>query len=270
MKKMDVLTIIGIVLGMALVLMAILTRGSLAIFFDIPSLMITIGGSFSALLIRFQVDQLKTVLHVTKNAFFTEVSAVSEVSTHFVHLSQKARREGLLALEEDIESMNDPFTRKCLQMVVDGLDADMIRDIMYIELDALESRHRMGQEMYKFWGALAPSFGMIGTLIGLVLMLVNLDDASAIGPGMAVALLTTFYGALLANLVFIPIAGKLAMRSEAEISVKEAVIEGVLSIQAGVNPRILQEKLKAFMSPRERILMDIDSGHNRPEEVISA
>lgn len=254
MKKMDILTVSGIILGLALVMSAIMVQGEggLALFWNFPSLLITVGGSFSALLIRFQVDQVKMVLQITRNAFFTEVDSIGDVIRLFVRLGHKARREGLLALEDDIEQIEDPFTKTGLQMVVDGLDQDMIKDIMYIQLESLESRHKLGQEMYKFWGALAPAFGMIGTLIGLVFMLVNLDDVAAIGPGMAVALLTTFYGALLANLIFIPIAGKLEMRSEAEVAVKEAIIEGVLSIQAGTNPRMLQEKLKAFVSPREQ------------------
>ena len=259
----------GIITGLALVAGAIVSRGSVSIFFDLPSFTITMGGSFSALLIRFQVDHLKMVIQVTKNAFFTEVSSIGEVSSEFVRLCQKARKEGLLSLEDDIEDMEDPFIGKGLQMVVDGLDGDMIRDIMHIELDSLETRHKLGQEMFKFWGALAPSFGMIGTLIGLIFMLVSLDDPSALGPGMAVALLTTFYGALMANLIFIPIAGKLGMRSEAEIAVKEAAIEGVLSIQSGMNPRILQEKLKAFMSPREREEIEAEKDRQTQEEVMT-
>ncbi|MCR3922092.1 MAG: MotA/TolQ/ExbB proton channel family protein [Firmicutes bacterium] len=252
MKKMDILTVLGIIFGLLLVLISIATKGSLAIFFDPASLMITVGGSFSALLIRFQFEQVRLVFNITKNAFFTEASSISDIIAVFVRLGLKARKEGLLSLEDDIEKMMDPFMKKGLQMVVDGMAPEVIKDIMYTELDSLEARHRLGQELFKFWGALAPAFGMIGTLIGLVLMLVSLDDPAAIGPGMAVALLTTFYGALLANLVFIPIAGKLAMRTDAEIAAKEAIIEGVLSIQAGVNPRILQEKLKAYISPKER------------------
>lgn len=254
MKRMDVLTVAGIFLGLALVFGAIAAKGEggIGVFWDFSSLLITVGGSFSALLIRFQLDQVKMVFQITKNAFFTEVDSIADVIRLFVRLGHKARREGLLALEDDIEQIEDPFTRTGLQMVVDGLDQEIIKDIMYIQLESLESRHRLGQEMFKFWGALAPAFGMIGTLIGLVFMLVNLDDVEAIGPGMAVALLTTFYGALLANLIFIPIAGKLEMRSQAEVAVKEAIIEGVLSIQAGTNPRMLQEKLKAFVSPKEQ------------------
>lgn len=255
MKKMDMLTGIGIITGIILIIAAIVSKGSIAIFYDPASIMITVGGSFSALLIRFQLEHIKMVFTITKNAFFTEVASIGDIIAKFVHLGQKARREGLLSLEDDIEEMHDPFMQKGLRMVVDGLDAELIKDIMYIELESLENRHRLGQDMFKFWGSMAPSFGMIGTLIGLILMLVNLDDVEKIGPGMAVALLTTFYGALLANLVFIPIAGKLEMRSEAEVAVKQAVIEGVLSIQAGTNPRILQEKLVSFISTKEKAVM---------------
>ncbi len=270
MKKMDMLTGTGIITGIILVLAAIVSKGSLAIFYDPASIMITVGGSFSALLIRFQAEQIKMVFTITKNTFFTEVASIGDIIAEFVRLGQKARREGLLSLEDDIEEMQDPFTQKGLRMVVDGLEADLIKDIMYIELDSLENRHRLGQDMFKFWGALAPAFGMIGTLIGLILMLVNLDDVEKIGPGMAVALLTTFYGALMANLIFIPMAGKLEMRSEAEVAVKQAVIEGVLSIQAGTNPRILQEKLVSFISPKEREILarEVESASRGTKDVL--
>jgi chemotaxis protein MotA len=196
------------------------------------------------------------VAKVTKAAFFSEIQNMGELVRLFVSLGQKARREGLLALEDELESLNDKFLVNGLQMVIDGLDPELIRDIMETEVTATEQRHKLGQDVFRAWGALAPAFGMIGTLIGLVQMLANLDDPSAIGPGMAVALITTFYGSVLANLFFIPMAGKLAIRSDAESSLKEAIIEGVLSIQAGTNPRILQEKMKAFVSPQERAEME--------------
>ncbi len=249
---MDFLTIMGIVLGLGLVMGAIFNGGSLTIFWSLPSLMIVIGGSFSALLVKFQFDQVRMVFNITKNAFSTDVADIRDVIENFVRLSQKARREGLLSLEQDISEMDDPFVRNGLQMVVDGLEPEMVRRIMETELDTLSARHNLGQEVFKSWGALAPAFGMIGTLIGLIQMLSNLNDVNAIGPGMAVALITTFYGALLANLVFLPMAGKLEIRSGEEIAVKEAVMEAVLAIQAGINPRVLQERLKAFASPREK------------------
>lgn len=251
-QRMDFMTILGIGLGLSLVLGAIAMGGSMMVFWSMSSVMITVGGSFAALLINFQLPQITTVYRVTKNAFVNEMKEVSELIEVFVRLGQKARREGLLALEDELTDMDDPFLVNGLQMVIDGLEPELIRDIMDTEITATESRHKMGQDVFRAWGALAPAFGMIGTLIGLIQMLTNLDDPSKIGPGMAVALLTTFYGALLANLLFIPLAGKLAIRSEAEIVLKEAVIEGILSIQAGTNPRILQEKMKAFASPRQR------------------
>ncbi|UNC91752.1 motility protein A [Candidatus Contubernalis alkaliaceticus] len=268
MKRMDFLTVIGIVLGISLILGAIVLQGELVMFWSFSSLVITIGGSFSSLLIKFQLEQVRKVFKITQNVFTSKVDDMGDIIYSFINLSQKARREGLLSLEDDITAMEDPFIRSGLQMVVDGLEPELIRDIMETELESLESRHSIGQEVFKFWGASAPAFGMIGTLIGLIQMLANLDDVNAIGPGMAVALLTTLYGALAANLLFIPIAGKLAIRSDAEVAVKVAIIEGVLSIQAGTNPRVLQEKLKAYVSPKERESMAENSGAKSDEEVM--
>jgi chemotaxis protein MotA len=251
-QRMDFMTILGIGLGLSLVLGAIAMSGSIMIFWSFSSILITVGGSFAALLINFQMPQITMVLRITKNAFFDEMQDIGELIQLFVRLGQKARREGLLALEDDLADFDDTFLVNGLQMVIDGLEPELIRDIMDTEINATVSRHKLGQDLFRAWGALAPAFGMIGTLIGLIQMLTNLNDPSKIGPGMAVALLTTFYGALMANLLLIPMAGKLAIRSDAEIALKEAVVEGILSIQAGTNPRILQEKMKAFASPRQR------------------
>ncbi|MCW3488739.1 motility protein A [Dethiobacter alkaliphilus] len=269
-QRMDFLTILGIGLGLSLVVGAIALGGSVAMFWSLNSIMITVGGSFAALLVNFQLPQITMVYGVTKNAFQQEVQDIGELIGVFVDLGQKARREGLLALEDDLNDLEDPFLGNGLQMVIDGLEPELIRDIMDTEITATVARHRMGQDLFKTWGALAPAFGMIGTLIGLIQMLANLDDPSAIGPGMAVALLTTFYGALLANLLFNPLAGKLAIRSDAEIAQKEAVVEGVLAIQAGTNPRILQEKMKAFASPtqREEMARQSETPDTAGEEVV--
>ena len=255
-QRMDLMTVVGIILGISLVLGAIAMGGSIMLFWSLASVMITVGGSFAALLINFQLPQITMVVRVTKAAFLSEVQDMGELVRLFVRLGQKARREGLLALEDELETLNDKFLVNGLQMVIDGLDPELIRDIMETEVTATEQRHKLGQDVFRAWGMLAPAFGMIGTLIGLIQMLSHLDNPARIGPGMAVALITTFYGSLMANLFFIPMAGKLAIRSDAESSLKEAVIEGVLSIQAGTNPRILQEKLKAFISPQEREEME--------------
>ena len=258
MKRFDILTVAGVVFGLGLVLWAILLDGELGAFFNLPGLMITIGGSFGAMLVNFRMEQVRQVMKITMQVLFDRKQNVSSLGPLFVQLAQKARREGLLALEDDLEEIDDPFLRSGLQMVIDGFEPDSIRDIMDTEIDNLTQRHQLGQNLYLTWGQLAPAFGMIGTLIGLVQMLSSLDNPDGIGPGMAVALLTTFYGVLLANLIFIPVAGKLAILSEMEDSRKEAIIDAVLALQAGVNPRILQEKLKAYLSPQERELLEED------------
>ena len=263
MKKIDFLTISGIVFGLGLVLWGILMGSPLSAFVDLPGVMITMGGSFGALLVNFQMEQVRQVIKVTMQVFFDKKEDVTSLSRLFVRLAQKARREGLLALEDELEEIDDPFLRNGLQMVIDGFEPDSIRDIMETEIHTLIQRHQLGQNLYRSWGALTPAFGMIGTLIGLVQMLSALDDPDAIGAGMAVALLTTFYGALAANLIFNPIAGKLAIRSDAEVSRKEAIIDAVLALQAGVNPRILQEKLKAYLPPQEREMLG--DGRTIPE-----
>ncbi len=256
MQKIDILTILGAFLGGGLVLFGIMLGSELGAFINYPGLMITVGGSTGALLINFQLDQVKQVIKILKQVVFEKVQDVASLMKLFVSLAQKARREGLLALEDDLEVIDDEFLRNGLQMVIDGFEPDSIRDIMETEIQTLDQRHQLGQNLFRTWGSLTPAFGMIGTLIGLVQMLGQLDDPEAIGPGMAVALLTTFYGILMANLILNPIAGKLAIRSDAEIARKEAIIDALLALQAGVNPRIMQEKLKAYLSPQEKEMED--------------
>lgn len=258
MKRFDILTIAGVVFGLGLVLWGILMESELSAFINLPGIMITLGGSFGAMLINFEMGQVRQVIKITMQVLFDKEQNVSSLGPLFVKLAQKARREGLLALEDDLEEIEDPFLRNGLQMVIDGFEPDSIRDIMDTEIQTLIQRHQMGQNLYRTWGTLTPAFGMIGTLIGLVQMLSALDNPDAIGPGMAVALLTTFYGVLLAYLIFNPVAGKLAIRSEMEVSRKEAIIDAVLALQAGVNPRILQEKLKAYLPPQERELLQVE------------
>ena len=266
MKKLDVLTIGGFIFGAGLVVWSIMMDGSLSTFINWPSVAITVGGSFGAMLINFQLDQIRQVVKVVSQVFFEKKTDITSLGQIFVSLAQKARREGLLALEDDLEEIDDRFLRNGLQMVIDGFEPDSIRDIMETEIGTLAQRHTLGQNLFKTWGALAPAFGMIGTLIGLVQMLVSLDDPSSIGSGMAVALLTTFYGSMMANLVLLPIAGKLGIMSEKEIAHKEAVVDALLALQAGVNPRILQEKIKAYLSPGERGMVEgkSSSGEGAP------
>jgi len=263
---MDIGSFLGILSGVFLLVYAIFLGGSLRAFIHIPSMMITLGGTLAATLINYPIRQVVGMLGVLKHAFVGKSVQPSEVISTLVRFAQKARREGLLALEEEAEALEDPFLQKGLRLVVDGTDPELVRNILETELAFLEQRHKAGQSIFETMGALAPAFGMIGTLIGLINMLGNLDNPEAIGPGMATALVTTFYGALAANLLFIPIAGKLRVKSGEEILLKEVIIEGILSIQAGDNPRIVEEKLKAFLSPHLRNAV-ASSGRRKVEEI---
>lgn len=250
---MDIATIIGILFGIVLLIGAILAEGSLLPFWSFSSIMIVLGGTIAATLINYSLSQVIGTLKVLKIAFVDNVSQSADVIKNLVKFAEKARREGLLALEAEAENLEEPFLKKGIQLIVDGTDPELVRKILETELSFIEDRHRQGAEMFQNMGASAPAFGMIGTLIGLILMLRNLDDPSTIGPGMAVALITTFYGTLLANLIFLPIAGKLKIKSNEEILNKELMLEGILSIQAGENPRIVSEKMMAFLNPNERL-----------------
>lgn len=248
---MDLSTFIGLVGGLILLAYGMTGEGSLSIFWNVPSIAITIGGSLAAMFVNFPLSQFVKAWKGVKWAFFTRLYSPQEIIGVLVGYAEKARREGLLALEEEVADA-DQFLQKGIQLVVDGTDPELVKNILEIEISFLESRHKTTRAFFENWGALAPAFGMIGTLIGLIKMLRNLDDPSKIGPGMAVALITTFYGVVFANLILLPLAGKLALRSEEEIFLRQLMVEGILSIQAGENPRIVEEKLKAFLPPAER------------------
>ncbi|MDP2872520.1 MAG: motility protein A [Bacillota bacterium] len=249
---MDQTTIIGLVAGLILMLLALVLGGTASAFWDVKSIIITFGGTFAATLISLPTRQLLEAGRVMRKAFkVKDVHPLATIS-ELVRFAERARREGLLALEDDADQLDDQFLKKGLQLVVDGSDPELVRDILQTEIAFIEDRHKAGAQLFDTLGALAPAFGMIGTIIGLIQMLRNLDDPSTIGSGMATALLTTFYGALAANLIFIPIAGKLRNRSQSEMLMKEVMLEGILSVQAGDNPRIVEEKLKVFLAPRLR------------------
>ncbi len=249
----DIGTIIGIVLGIVCIIVSILLSGKLKGFYDLPSIFIVFGGSLASLLISFRLHEIFKILKVTLKAFFGKEEPPGEAVRTIVKLANIARREGLLALEMEKDGIQDEFLRQTLELVVDSFDPEIVRDTAEIELESLKSRHERGQSMYKFLGTIFPAWGMIGTLIGLVILLGKLDDPSNIGPAMAVALVTTFYGSVMANFVCIPIANKLSLKSDEEINRKQMVLEGMLCIQAGENPRIIEHKLKAFLSPAHKI-----------------
>lgn len=245
--------VMGLVAGVFLIVYSIMSSGDLKSFVDIPSIIITLGGSFCALLISFPARDLMKVPKILKLLVNKPENDRKKLILEFSEMAKKARKNGLLSLEDDIAGMEDEFLSSGLQMVVDGIDPDVIRDILTLKMETTERRHRMGQSIFSKWGELAPAFGMIGTLIGLIVMLANLQDASAIGTGMAVALITTFYGSFLANLVFIPIASNLSVQTDEEMLTKEMAIDGIMEIQAGTNPRVLEEKLMTYLSPEEHL-----------------
>lgn len=252
---MDIATIVGLVLGVFFFAMSvILDKGisGLVAFFNAPSIMITIGGAFASVLIIHPMDKFINGLKSVSKAFTNQVMDEAGVIKNIIELSNVARKEGLLALEEASDNIDDSFLKKGIMLVVDGTDPELVRNILETELIFIGSRHK---EVASFWEKIAemgPAWGMIGTLIGLINMLGSLDDPAAIGPAMAVALLTTMYGSLLANLFATPFAEKLKIKSGQEMLLKEVMIEGLLSIQAGENPRVIEEKLKAFLAPTLR------------------
>lgn len=254
MKRNDTLTLIGFLVGIGMMAFGIISGGlsEVHLFWDAPSVAITVLGSLSAVMIVTPMDQFKKIGKLLGEAFKESAEQPLELVTKFGEISQKARKEGLLSLEETINALEDQFMKKGLQMVVDGIEPDSIKAIMELEIGSMEDRHAAGANIFKTWGAMAPGFGMLGTLIGLVQMLGNLSDASTIASGMGKALLTTFYGSLLANLFASPVAQNLQLKSGLEATRREMMLEGILAIQAGLNPKMVEEKLLAYLSPAER------------------
>lgn len=253
---MDLATVIGLVLCYALLGWALLMGGDLGLFVDFPSILLVGGGTVAAMLIGFPLERVRGLVTILTKTFKYPLPRVSEEIERVVTFANLARREGLLALEEKLESLRDPFMVKGLRLVIDGFPAETVREIMSIEIESQSNRHAQGKEILEFLGAIAPAFGMIGTLIGLVQMLNNLQDPSGIGKGMAVALLTTFYGAVMANCCFLPLANKLDARDKQEGAIRQLMVEGILSIQAGDKPALVKEKLRSFVPPRERALLE--------------
>ena len=252
---MDKGTLIGIGAGLGLVIVSMLMGGGVTAFISIPSLMIVLGGTIAATLVNFPMKDVISVMKVTQKALKEEIMPSSKYIDQIVDISKKARTNGLLAIEEDLNNVDEDFMRVTLQHVVNGTEDEDLSKIMDAELALMTRRHRIGQKMYSAMGTYAPAFGMIGTLMGLIQMLQNLEDPAAVGPGMALAMVTTFYGAILANLFFLPMAGKLKQRSEQEIQFKEMLLMGVMAIQAEESPRVIQSKLVTYLTPAERKTM---------------
>uniref|UniRef100_UPI004055E83A motility protein A n=1 Tax=Agathobacter sp. TaxID=2021311 RepID=UPI004055E83A len=255
---MDIGSLIGIVLGFVMVIFGILSNSDWIVetiwksFIDLPSVFITIGGSLSSVLAAHKLPEFISGLTSIRLAFQEKVSDPAAIIRSIIELSNVGRKEGLLALEEAANNIEDDFLKKGIMLVVDGTDPELVRGILETDLVCLEGRHAKTIGFWEKWAEMGPAWGMIGTLIGLVNMLKNLEDASTIGPNMAVALLTTLYGSLIANWICTPIANKMKNNNETEVMLKEIMIEGLLSIQAGENPRVIEEKLKSFLAPALR------------------
>ncbi|MDD7403889.1 MAG: motility protein A [Butyribacter sp.] len=263
---MDIATIIGLVGGAIIVFFGIITGpdglSSLGHFADTASVIITLGGSTICMFMQSKgIPEFFANVKSFKLALKKPNADEAEVINNIVNLSNVARKEGLLALEEMANNIEDEFLKKGIMLIVDGTDPELVRNIMETELMSLDRRHNEKIGFWANWGGMGPAWGMIGTLIGLVNMLYNMEDMSSIGPNMAVALLTTLYGSLLANWVCIPVSFKLKTNNELEISIKEVMVEGLLSIQAGENPRVIEEKLKSFLAPSTRDAIGADANN---------
>lgn len=256
---MDIASILGLVICLGMVFVGIITSGGIGSFgsyIDLPSVAITIGGSFAAILASYSLQDFIAGLKSFALIFKVPAINTSEMIKKIIELSNTARKEGLLSLEEASAEIDDEFLKKGILLIVDGTDPELVRAIMETELISIESRHKSKISFWESVGSMGPAWGMIGTLVGLVNMLNNMSDPSSIGPSMATALITTLYGSLLANWICAPVASKLKNNNEAEIMEKEIMIEGLLSIQAGENPRVIEEKLKSFLAPADRTVQD--------------
>ncbi|MDD3815490.1 MAG: MotA/TolQ/ExbB proton channel family protein [Desulfocapsaceae bacterium] len=249
---MDLSTIIGMVVAFALMLWAIMSGGSLSIFIDYPSMAIVFGGTIGTVFIHYPFANVFGAINVAKKTFLHKESSTHELIIQLMEFANKARKEGILSLQGMMDKVNDDFLLKAMQMAVDGQEPETLRRMLNTEISYVQERHNMGAAIFTALATYSPAMGMIGTLIGLVQMLQNMSDPNSIGPAMAVALLTTFYGAVLANVLFTPMAGKLKTRSASEVLLKTLIIEGMQSILSGENPRIMEQKLHAFIAPKLR------------------
>ncbi len=256
MAKLDIASLVGFIMGVGMFVFGVASGddgfSALGNFWDPASVLITIGGSLAGVLASHTLEDFLKGIKSFTMIFKSPKANVEEVIKNIIDLSNIARKEGLLALEEAANGIEDEFLKKGVMLVVDGTDPELVRGILETDLNCIESRHKSVIGFWQKWAELGPAWGMIGTLIGLINMLQKLSDPSTIGPNMAVALVTTLYGSLLANWLCGPVANKLTVNNNVEIMIKEVTVEGLLSIQAGENPRVIEEKLKSFLSPKMR------------------
>lgn len=249
---MDLATLIGLIGGFAFVIMAMVLGGSISMFVDVTSILIVVGGSAFVVLMKFTMGQFFGATKIAGKAFMFKADEPEDLIAKVVEMADAARKGGFLALEE--MEINNNFMQKGIDLLVDGHDADVVRAALQKDIALTDERHTQGTGVFRAFGDVAPAMGMIGTLVGLVAMLSNMDDPKSIGPAMAVALLTTLYGAVLSNMVFFPIADKLAMRRDQETLNRRLIMDGVLAIQDGQNPRVIDNYLKNYLNEGKRTL----------------
>ena len=254
---MDISTLLGVVMAFGMVVFGIIANKSdLGTFYNLPSLFITVGGSLGSTIAAHPKEKGFKIINIMLSTLKEQkVDTIGLIKT-LVSFSEKARREGLLSLEENLNEIDDPFMKKALQLVVDGTDPDLLKNMMEIEMELIEDDLVAQKAVLDSAGAFAPAYGMIGTLIGLIAMLKSLNNPETLGPGMSVALITTMYGSVIANGIFLPMAEKIGRRAAKILLEKRLILEGVLSIQAGENPRVLEEKLKSFLNLQEKAVYE--------------
>jgi chemotaxis protein MotA len=258
---MDIATIIGLVSATGLIIAAILQGGDLATFINLPGLLIVVGGTFAASFVKFSVKDVINSFQVVMKTFIIKMEPPEEVIEKMIFFAKTAKKDGLVALEDakkkglgtgKDQKGGDEFAGKALDYLADGYDEQLIEDLLNKDIRVTAQRHALGQNVFKGMGAAAPAFGMIGTLIGLVQMLANMSDPASIGPSMAVALLTTLYGALVANVACLPLADKLALRSQQEFETRHIIMDAVIAMNRAISPMILEQALTVYLAPKAR------------------
>lgn len=250
---MDIASLVGLILALCLILASIaLGSAPFTAFIDIPSMLVVVGGAVAAALICFPLSSMLKAPIIVLKVFFNRAEDRVELINQIVDLAETARRDGLLALESKIDGIESPLVRTGIQMAVDGSAPDVVEEVLRTEVDAIASRHREGKGIMEQMGRFAPAYGMIGTLMGLIMMLQDMSDPSGIGAGMAIALITTLYGAIVANVFFTPFSEKLGLLSRNERISFEIAIRGVMAIQSGESPRAIDQKLRTFLPPKQR------------------
>lgn len=245
--KLDIATVAGIIAGLGLIFIAIFLGGGAGVFINPPSMLIVIGGTAAATLINFPLREVIRVIKVTPKAFKSSFEEPTRIMETLLLLCAEAKKQGFLGLEAHADKIDNKFFKSGINMVIDGVEPEQIRATLRLQTMAMQERHKTGRSVFESMGQWAPAFGMIGTLIGLVQMMANMSDPSSIGPKMAVALLTTFYGAVMANVLFLPMAGKLKRLTEMETATNKIISEGITGILTGTSPMLLESRLKSFL-----------------------